>query len=233
MEKILFYFVLFIIYSFVGWLIEVVRVSTKEKKFINRGFMLGPYCPIYGYGALIMIFYLERYKDNILTVFLLGVVLCSIIEYLVSYIMEKLFSARWWDYSNRKLNINGRVCLDNAIAFGLMGILLVYYINPFLTNLLLKINTKILNIISITLIIIFIVDFIISFTTTYKLKNSFKKIKKDSTEEISTKIRETIENKLLNRRILKAYPIFKSELISKLNNIKDTIKEKEETKKDK
>ena len=94
MEKISLYFILFLIYSFLGWLMEVINSLIKEKKFVNRGFLLGPYCPIYGCSAIIMIFYLDKYKEDILTVFLLAVVVCSIVEYLVSLIMEKLFNAR-------------------------------------------------------------------------------------------------------------------------------------------
>ena len=118
------YFILFLIYSFVGWAIEVVVTFNKDKRFVNRGFLLGPYCPIYGFSSIIMILYLSRYRSSFITVFLLAVVVCSIMEYLVSYIMEKLFKARWWDYSNRKFNINGRVCLENS--FGLV------YLVPFL-----------------------------------------------------------------------------------------------------
>lgn len=117
MDKFYFYFILFLIYSFIGWAMEVCVTFPKYKKFVNRGFMLGPYCPIYGYSSIIMILYLNHYKDNPLTVFLLAVVVCSFIEYMVSYFMEKIFKARWWDYSNRKFNINGRVCLNNAFFF--------------------------------------------------------------------------------------------------------------------
>ena len=159
MDKFYFYFILFLIYSFIGWAMEVCVTFPKYKKFVNRGFMLGPYCPIYGYSSIIMILYLNHYKDNPLTVFLLAVVVCSFIEYMVSYFMEKIFKARWWDYSNRKFNINGRVCLNNAFFFGVLGTFLVYFANPFFEGLLLKINTNTLNIISLILLIIFTIDF--------------------------------------------------------------------------
>lgn len=231
MKSILFYFLLFLIYSFLGWIIEVISVGMKEKKFINRGFLMGPYCPIYGFSAVIMIFYLNHYKDNILTVFLLAVIVCSIIEYFVSYIMEKLFSARWWDYSNRKFNLNGRVCLSNAIAFGVLGVILVYYLNPFLNSLLTNIRSSILNIIAIILFVLFLTDFIISFSITFKLKNTVKKIHKDNTEEFTKKVREIIENKVLNRRIFKAYPEFKKRLLTKMNEIKNERKSNDKGKK--
>lgn len=191
---------------------------------------MGPYCPIYGYSSIIMIFYLERYKDNIITVFLLAVIVCSFTEYIVSYIMEKLFAARWWDYSNRKFNINGRICLTNAFFFGILGVILVYIINPIISKSLLLINNKILHILAISLLIIFIIDFITSLGITYKLKNSIKKLKKDNTEEIASKIKKIVENKVLNRRILKAFPYFKINLLSKINILKENIKERKKAK---
>lgn len=225
MEKFSLYFMLFLIYSFIGWSIEVCNSFIQEKKFVNRGFMLGPYCPIYGSSAIIMVLYLDQYRNNILTVFLLAVVVCSVVEYVVSYVMEKLFNARWWDYSNRKFNINGRVCLTNAFLFGLLGVLLVYFVNPLLFNLLSKVNTKVLNIISIVWLVIFISDYATSMGVTYKLKNSIKKLRKDSTEEISAKVREAIENKILNRRIFKAFPSFKVNLIG-IKEIREKIEER-------
>ena len=226
MEKFSLYFILFLIYSFLGWCIEVVNSLIIEKKFVNRGFMLGPYCPIYGISTIIMIFYLNQYKNNIITVFLLAVVVCSIMEYIVSYFMEKLFNARWWDYSTRKFNINGRVCLTNAFLFGLLGVLLVYIINPILMNILLKLKPFILITINIVLMLTFIADYIISMNVTYKLKNTIKKIKKDNTEEISTKVKELLENKLLNRRISKAFPNFKENIINEFKELKEKIEEK-------
>lgn len=227
-------FLLFLIYSFIGWIIEVIVIGVQEKKFINRGFMIGPYCPIYGYSSIIMILYLNHYKDNVLTVFLLAVVICTVIEYLISLLMEKLFNARWWDYSNRKFNINGRVCLTNAFAFGLLGVFLVYVANPFLNSILTKVNPKILTIIGTILLIFFITDLLLSLKISFKLKNTVNKLKKDSTEEFSTKIKEVIESKILNRRLLKAFPRFKTNLIkNKVNNLKKEIETKIEERKEK
>ena len=131
MSQFLDYFLLFFIYSVVGWAIETCYIFLTRDKLVNRGFLIGPYCPIYGAGAIAMIFYLSQYKDNALTVFLLGSLICSVIEYVTSYLMEKIFKARWWDYSRLKFNLNGRICLQNAILFGLLGLVLIYFINPF------------------------------------------------------------------------------------------------------
>lgn len=227
MNKIYVYFILFLIYAFVGWIMEIAVTYYHSKKIINRGFLLGPYCPIYGYSSIIMILYLNNYKDNPLTVFLLAVVVCSFIEYMISFIMEKLFKARWWDYSNRKFNINGRICLTNAFFFGLLGTLLVYFINPFLENILYGFNPNIINIISIILMILFTLDFITSMYVTFKLKNNLSRFNTDCTEELKKKIKEKIENKFLNQRLFKAYPRYKVNFMKKLEEYK-----KEKIKKD-
>ena len=152
-------------------------------------------------------------------------------EYLVSYIMEKLFKARWWDYSNRKFNINGRVCLENSIWFGLLGALLIYIINPFLSNIISMISDNTLIIIGSILLVIFIVDLIISLNVTIKIKNTITKlIKKDSTEDFNHKIKEIINSRLLNRRLFKAFPKIKFSVKNKVIDLKNNVKEKIEKK---
>ncbi len=202
----LFYFLLFFIYSVIGWFVEVTYVYIGTKKFVNRGFLIGPYIPIYGYSALIMALYLTQYKDNPLTVFLLAIFICTFIEYMISFNMEKLFNARWWDYSNSKFNINGRVCLKNGLGFGFLSLLLIYLINPWLVNLLEKLNPKLLIIISVICLVIFVFDFITSLIVTFDIKNKIKKFDSDSTTEIRELINEKIKKKLLKRRVLNAFP---------------------------
>ncbi|MDY2892798.1 MAG: putative ABC transporter permease [Candidatus Faecisoma sp.] len=202
----LFYFLLFFIYSVIGWFVEVTYVYIGTKKFINRGFLIGPYIPIYGYSALIMALYLTQYKDNPLTVFLLAIFICIFIEYMISFNMEKLFNARWWDYSNSKFNINGRVCLKNGLGFGFLSLLLIYLINPWLVNLLGKLNPKLLIIISVICLVIFVFDFVTSLIVTFDIKNKIKKFDSDSTTEIRELINDKIKKKLLKRRVLNAFP---------------------------
>ena len=127
----LLYFALFLIYSFLGWVIEVASCSKIQKKFVDRGFLIGPYCPIYGTAALIIILLLKKYENDLAVLFVMSIVVCSVIEYVTSYIMEKLFKTRWWNYSDKPFNINGRICLSNSFLFGFLGVLLVYFINPF------------------------------------------------------------------------------------------------------
>ena len=131
------YFILFMIYSFMGWCMEVLTVLIPKKKFVNRGFLIGPYCPIYGYGCLLIIILLKNNLDDPLALFLKAIVICSLLEYFTSFFMEKLFNARWWDYSNKKFNINGRICLETMLPFGILACLVMYVLNPFFES---KIN---------------------------------------------------------------------------------------------
>lgn len=208
-ETIRYYFILFIIYSFIGWSMEVITKLIEKKKFINRGFLIGPICPIYGCGCLLLIITLSKYKNNIFVLFGMAILICSVLEYLTSYIMEKLFNARWWDYSTKRFNLNGRICASTMIPFGILGSLVVYIINPIITKTIYLIPTNTLKIISITLIIIFISDLIISITIMYGFKGTLKTIEKDGTEEISKKVKEILEKRsYLYKRLVEAFPNF-------------------------
>ena len=229
MKEFLTYFVIFFTYSVLGWVMESTLVSIQSKKFVNRGFLIGPYCPIYGYGSLTIILYLNQYKENIVTVFLLGVVICSVLEYFTSYIMEKLFKTRWWDYSNRKFNLNGRICGENALLFGLGGVIIIYVIHPFLRTILSSLNETFLLVVTIFAFIIFTTDTIISLNIVKRFKNTISSLdtKKDSTQDFSRMVRETISknHKVFQHRLLSAFPNVDLKKFSDLpNEIKDELK---------
>ena len=149
-------FLLFIIYSFIGYILEITNCFIRNKKLVlNRGFFLGPYLPIYGISCLLMGSFIIRYKDDLFTVFVMSAFVCTTVEYITSYILEKIFKARWWDYSDRKFNLEGRVCLFNAFLFGIGGLVFTYIINPIVVFLISKLSITLLRIISITLMVIF------------------------------------------------------------------------------
>ena len=201
------YFLIFIIYSFIGWTMETILTYIKEKKFINRGFLIGPYCPIYGWGSLLITSLLKSYTSNILASFILAMAICMILEYLTSYLMEKIFKARWWDYTDKKFNINGRVCLETAIPFGLGALLILYVLHPFIINILGIFDYKIYLLISIILFTLFLIDNIISFNIISKFKKLELKERKDNTEEITKKIKEYLSiNSKLGKRLMNAFP---------------------------
>lgn len=187
------YFLYFMFYSFIGWCMEVLLVLIQDKKFVNRGFLIGPYCPIYGYGVLLIILLLKDFMFNPIALFLLSMILCMILEYLTSYVMEKIFKARWWDYSDKKFNLNGRICLETSIPFGLGGTLIMYVINPFVVKVVGKLPLNLLLIISTLLKVIYIIDNIVSFSTIIKIdKINFREYM-DNTEEITRMVKEHLK----------------------------------------
>lgn len=122
-------FLWFLFYSFAGWVYESILVSVSERRLVNRGFLNGPVCPIYGCGAVLAIMLLHDLR-NPFAVFLISSIGACILEYVTSWGMEKLFHARWWDYSHRRFNIQGRICLLGAVVFGLLGVLITDVIQP-------------------------------------------------------------------------------------------------------
>ena len=132
MEHILYFF----LYSCLGWVCECLYCGIPAGHFINRGFLTGPYCPIYGCGAVLVVYVLEPFQDHIVVLFLAGMILTSILEYVTGYLMEKLFHSKWWAYSNRRFNLHGRICLRNSLLFGVMGIVVVRIVHPFMASLL-------------------------------------------------------------------------------------------------
>lgn len=182
----------FITYSFLGWVMESIFRSISERKIINTGFLKGPFCPIYGVGAIIMLLFLKRFSDNLIVLFIVSVVVLTIWEYLVGVLLEKLFHTKYWDYSNNKFNFQGRICLMNSIFWGILGIVFVKYIHPFIENLLNKIDMQILIFVYVILGIVMLVDAIVSVVKIKNIKATLEKIEKLNSE-IKEKLRELAE----------------------------------------
>ena len=241
--NITFYFLLFMIYSIAGWILEVVLKFKDHKSFIDRGFLIGPYCPIYGYGALLITILLNRYENDPIVLFFMTIIVCGFLEYSTSWAMEKLFKARWWDYSKRKFNLNGRVCLGTLIPFGIFGLIIIYITNPFILCCLEKSNIKILNVISILVFIAYIIDNIISTIIILGFRKTTIKVEKeathDDTEQITKKVREILAQKSWGyKRLIDAFPRLETiririkkinkEVKENVNELKDNINEKAE-----
>ena len=218
------YFLLYFIYSIIGWFLEVGLAFYEHKKFVNRGFLIGPYCPIYGVGCLLLTILLSKYINEPGVIFAFSIFICATLEYLTSYLMEKIFKLRWWDYSNMKFNINGRICLETLIPFGIIGVLVVKYISPFLINTINSINFNVLIIINIIILSILITDILISFNVVFNLKNVTRNLNKDSTEEIKKAIYKFIHNNIfMYNRIVKAFPNMKKIINEQKKRNKDII----------
>ena len=235
MYKICYWFFFFMMYSFIGYLAEITCCSINNKKLIvNRGFCLGPYLPIYGSSSVIMNIFLAKYSKDIITLFVMSAFVCTLMEYMTSLILEKIFHARWWDYTEKKFNLSGRVCLENSCLFGLGGVFIVSILHPFLDGLVSMIPHNVLIILSIILFVIFMIDVIITVTTMCQVKIATTKFTaKDATEEISRKVRnEIIKNKGLMLHMLNAFPKIKLSNHDPLGRIKNYLaKQREEYKK--
>lgn len=214
MYTIFLYILLFFLYSFLGWCLEVLCKLVSEKKFVNRGFLIGPYCPIYGYGAILMSVLLQRYLDDPFTLFIMIVLVCSLLEYFTSFFLEKIFHTRWWDYTKYRFNINGRICLETMIPFGLFGLLIMYKVNPFFLSLLGHLPHFLVYVLGIFLLIIYIVDNVISFKIIKNVQEISRKvqqkqiIRKDDTERITKLVRKQVEKsmKIFEKRLIHAFP---------------------------
>ncbi len=129
------YFLWFILYSFLGWLTETLLYMLRDGKVVKRGFLFGPLCPIYGFACCLCVMALYGRIHNVFLLFLAGMGITSTLEYVTHFVMEKLFHAMWWDYSNRRFNIKGRIYLKGCLLFGLASVVLIKVIQPLFVQL--------------------------------------------------------------------------------------------------
>lgn len=132
----------YLIYAFIGWLLETFYALGTLGHFVKRGFLYGPLCPIYGWGAVILISCLKKYKSNPLKLFFYSAIIFSIFEYFVGFALEALFSARWWDYATHFMNLNGRITLSFSFVWGFIALIFIHWIHPLLEKLLEKLLKK-------------------------------------------------------------------------------------------
>lgn len=211
-------FLVFMLYSFAGYLCEIVCSSIKQKKLVNRGFLCGPYCPIYGVGSLFILFLLLRFKEDPVVVFILGAIITSALEYVTSFILEKIFHNKWWDYSDEKFNIHGRIFLFNTLLFGFGSLVIIYTGNNVITEILSWFSPLAMKIVAYSLLVIFILDVIYSCMIAYNLRNRIIICEELKTEKLAKLpgmlekiIRERVEKfKTYPKRLLEAFPNLKN-----------------------
>ena len=177
----------FIIYSFIGWLLESTYKSVNQGKFINSGFLHGPLCPIYGYGAMIMYLLLKDLTNNIFILFLFGLIVLSVFEYIVGLFLELVFKTKYWDYSKRKFNIHGRVCLLNSLYWGILGIVFMDVIHPLVMKLVGIIPKKYLIVAVSGILALMLIDTVITIIGLIKINIKLKNWEK-ITEDIKSKL---------------------------------------------
>lgn len=195
-----YYFLYFMIYSFLGWIVETVYCSFGEGHFVYRGFLNGPITPIYGFGSIFLIVLFNQ-VESIFLLFFGGMIITSLLEYITSFLMEKAFDMHWWDYSDSKYNVNGRIKLKNSILFGLGAVILIKLIHPEVISIVNNINTKVLTILSFGLFLIISIDTIFTVSSILGLKK-----KALALEELLVETRVSIRSSFMHRRILKTFP---------------------------
>lgn len=142
----------FFIYAILGWILETLYALETLGYFVKRGFLYGPICPIYGWGAVILISCLKKYKSKPLKLFICSAVIFSIFEYIAGFALDALFADKWWDYTTEFMNLNGRISLFFSFAWGFIALIFIHFVHPFVE----KITKKILKKIPINIQIIFI-----------------------------------------------------------------------------
>lgn len=188
---------LFFVYSFLGWVMETIYMAIKERHLSYRGFLLGPLCPIYGVGLILITVLLQHLKRHFLAVFFLIIVCCSVLEYITSFVMEHFFHMRWWDYSELKFNLNGRICLETTIPFGIIGSLALYHGNPLLVSLIHALPDTLTSILAGALCLLFGADILVSVCILKRI--TLPDEHRDQTEQIGACVREELKN-LVTRR---------------------------------
>lgn len=133
----------FFIYAIIGWLLETAYAYSTLGHFVKRGFLYGPLCPIYGWGAVILISCLKKYKTKPFILFLYSAIIFSVFEYVAGFALDALFSARWWDYTNDFLNLNGRISIFFSFAWGIIALIFIHFVHPFMEKKVKKILKKI------------------------------------------------------------------------------------------
>ena len=201
---------LFFAYAFLGWCIEVTLKFFQFHRFINRGFLTGPWLPIYGSGAALItvaVKGLSPLESSVGTTFVVSFLLCGFLEYMTSYVLEKRFHARWWDYGKKPMNLHGRVWIGNLILFGLGGVLIVELFNPLLLRLSNHMSVTLRETLAISLSAVFIADYLMSHFVLKLVKTGVESSEADDTEAINKEIHLLLRDRsFFHRRFAEAYP---------------------------
>lgn len=174
----------FFIYGFMGWVMETTLFSVSEKKFVNRGFLNGPICPVYGVGMVLIILLLFPLRDNLILLFFVGGLLATTLEFFTGWLLETLFHARWWDYSHKRFNLKGYITLSNSLAWCLLCVVMIRVIEPLINQFIYKIPSHLIDPILYAIIMVFLIDCVVSVAAAISLRKTLVKIKNMKKEVI-------------------------------------------------
>ena len=198
---------IFFVYSFIGWCGEAAMAAVRRHKFVNRGFVSGPLCPVYGAGAAAVAVFLPELHDRLFFLFLGGMIVTTFVEYLTGRLLELIFHRKWWDYSDEKFNLDGYVCLKNSAIWGLCSVLMICFFDPLLCRLIDLIPRLAGNILLWILGVLLVIDAVGSGVAVLGLKKKQSRITQ-ITEELH-KTSKLLENALTTRiqkRMVRAFP---------------------------
>lgn len=164
------WFLYFVFYAICGFFLEIIHAATNRGVLENRGFLFGPYCPIYGVGALILIAAASQLSINPILVFLMAMFVCTVIEYITAVLLEYVFKMRWWNYSKMPFNFQGRICLKNSILFGFGGLAIIYITQPSVESIVGGMSGGLLVGVAAFCAVIMFVDFVMSTVANYNIK---------------------------------------------------------------
>lgn len=220
MEYLVNLVLLFFTFSIIGWCIEVTLKYRQYHRFINRGFLTGPWLPIYGSGAALItlgVGALPSQETSYGATFLISFVLCGAVEYAVSWYMEKRFHARWWDYSQKPMNLNGRVWIGNLLLFGLGGVLIIKLLNPLFLGLYARITLRVRTGMAAFLTVLIAADYVATHFVLKLVKIGVEASDADNTEQINREVRLLLSDKsVFHKRFADAYPevVYRTERIT-------------------
>lgn len=161
----------FYFYCFFGWVFESTYVSLKSRKFVNRGFMRGPFLPIYGSGAIMMLVVSMPFQENIFLTYIAGCIGATVLELVTGIAMEALFKVRYWDYSNQKFNYKGHICLSSTVAWGFLTILMTEFVHKGVEKIVFAIPAMAVNLVTVIVTVYIIIDFTLSFKAAMDLRD--------------------------------------------------------------
>lgn len=194
--------VYFYFYCIAGWIFESGNVSVRQKKWVNRGFMKGPWLPLYGSGALVILLSTLPFEQNPIAVYFVSAISATILEYITGVVMLKLFKVRYWDYRYRKIQFQGHICLVSTIVWGFLGLLMVYIIHPPVVKLVGSWNPEVVSIITFLITICIVYDFANSFREAMDLRGLITQAQelKERIEESLAEKREELEQRMDDMR---------------------------------
>ena len=230
MQQLYFFLLFFFFYAFIGWCAEVAFAAWKSRRFVNRGFLNGPVCPIYGLGVSLAVQLLSPYQSSIPLLFVVSVILCTALEWFTGFLLEKLFHSKWWDYSHLPLNLNGYVCLPFSLLWGVACVLIVKIIHPLVYQMLALIPVPLGVVLLVIFCAVLAADLAVTASSILKLNRQLEKLEEITAElhQISDHIGESIYERTTaaiekQEELKETFAAHRTEAMETVENVSETM----------